>query len=78
MRFHAIDEDRVAPELNQVSAMSGRCRASGGIAPSFLTSALEEVNGWLHAPVALFLKKEPRCILHRRPDRTQNLYGSCG
>jgi hypothetical protein len=45
---------KVLPVLNQASCHEDGCR-NGGIAPSFLISALDGVCGRLHAPVALAL-----------------------
>jgi hypothetical protein len=51
-------KDKVVPVLNQLSTTPGRRTEGGGIAPPFLSSALDKVNCHLHAPAALPPVKE--------------------
>jgi hypothetical protein len=46
---------------------------SGGIAPSFLTSALMEMSGQLHAPAALSPWKEPSVLIGKEAGFTPEL-----
>jgi hypothetical protein len=51
---------------------------SEGIAPPFLTSALDGVSGQFHAPAALLPGKDPQYQLDRRRGGLQSRSGRCG